>query len=1010
RAGYRLGDAVRLHALPDKSGVVALRMNEGVQRLPDPATLPEDSLLASPEEGSMGQIPPDPATRRPGCAWAVFSQGPFRTKSGILYGITRDRPDSLVRWDGRAWTWRGFKEHFGVSGTPFRDMVGNLWLMEGLDGKGEVRLARFVPEEDRFDADSVEGWAGRLEKYWLVFEGYYRQAVPFLPTACLDGRVLQMTPSEIRLYDKGKKSAWPGAELMKTALAAKGREGEPVPEVFPKDAHFIFNENGDALFFMPDAMPLIFQDGVWAVPKSSDYETFMPGIGRRSPNFDRDEGGAEIPATVEGLEMADGRVWRTVGEERRDIFEGIPLPSLGVWPNSRVQAVTCAGGYPCFLLPNALLVVLEQGQAQPVITPEVVAGNRVALHAANQPPDTALYWRVSGDWKPCAGPGNETDPLPNGAHTIQCRFVDAALNPGPLIEVKAEVRAGRAEVEGWAEALVGGTPEEKEAARASLAAMGAEVFPLLVELAGLATPEKALHFRWAALRLNADFVTLPNSPPPDTLPESGDGDPAKVDWSLTPLQRDAHGYVWALLEDEDSGPQGWMWTGGRWLHVFTIPKRLSNRYGLALDSRDQVWIAWGQPQGSVMVGEPLGANRLGEMAWKEYTSLEQALDARFDDKTTFAPEPAGSQPEHGLNRVDWGFNRVLRLPDGGLAFHDSERVAARLGGKWRAWDMKQLVAPEDNRLPQLLMWGVTASGQLELGAYKKCVRLEPGPEPAWKEAPIAESVDAVVCASREAIGGAPEGVPELAGEPPAERVFSDIPCPGGVSWRYTRIGLLRKGYGLWRVIAPLEALPDPGGHGLEDIQTSPCGTVFFSSLGKGGSAWNLRAVPGLDLHPQAPETRAELTAAGDGTLNLRFTAGAGEGKVYHTWRVDGGPWQCATDAAETVVGPLSPGPHRVEVRALSEWVVPDPSPLVLEAEVVLSGDMVDQWLQDLAGKDITARDRAARALLALGPEILPRLEALRGTVRDGDTGWWMDTLIERLKKGASGESAPPPAP
>jgi hypothetical protein len=63
------------------------------------------------------------------------------------------------------------------------------------------------------------------------------------------------------------------------------------------------------------------------------------------------------------------------------------------------------GDIPVFLLPNALLVVLEQGQAQPVITPEVVAGNRVALHAANQPPDTALYWRVSGDWKPCAGPG-----------------------------------------------------------------------------------------------------------------------------------------------------------------------------------------------------------------------------------------------------------------------------------------------------------------------------------------------------------------------------------------------------------------------------------------------------------------------------------------------------------------------------------------------------------------------------------------------------------------------------
>jgi hypothetical protein len=168
----------------------------------------------------------------------VFSQGPFRTKSGILYGITRDRPDSLVRWDGRAWTWRGFQEHFGVSGAPFRDMVGNLWLMEGLDGKGEVRLARFVPEEDRFDADSVEGWAGPAGEVLAGVRGVLPPGGAVYATACLDGRVLQMTPSEIRLYDKGKKSAWPGAELMKTALAGNGREGEPVPEVFSQRRPF----------------------------------------------------------------------------------------------------------------------------------------------------------------------------------------------------------------------------------------------------------------------------------------------------------------------------------------------------------------------------------------------------------------------------------------------------------------------------------------------------------------------------------------------------------------------------------------------------------------------------------------------------------------------------------------------------------------------------------------------------------------------------------------------------
>jgi hypothetical protein len=111
------------------------------------------------------------------------------------------------------------------------------------------------------------------------------------------------------------------------------------------------------------------------------------------------------------------------------------------------------------------------------------------------------------------------------------------------------------------------------------------------------------------------------------------------------------------------------------------------------------------------------------------------------------------------------------------------------------------------------------------------------------------------------------------------------------------------------MIAPLEALPDPGGHGLEDFQTSPCGTVFFSSLRKRVVRWNLRAAPGLDLHPQAPETRAELTAAGTAHLNLRFTHG--EGKVYHTWRVDGGPCSARLIPLKPG-GPPAAGPHRVE--------------------------------------------------------------------------------------------------
>jgi hypothetical protein len=148
-----------------------------------------------------------------------------------------------------------------------------------------------------------------------------------------------------------------------------------------------------------------------------------------------------------------------------------------------------------------------------------------------------------------------------------------------------------------------------------------------------------------------------------------------------------------------------------------------------------------------------------------------------------------------VSRADWGFNRVLRLSGGGVAFHDNERVAVRLGGKWRVWGLKQLVDLEQNSFPQLTVWGVGASGLLELGTDKKCVRLEPEPEPAWKEVPLAESVEAVVCASMEAIGGAARGCAALAGEPPAERVFRRIPCPDGVSWDYERSGLFRRGMG-----------------------------------------------------------------------------------------------------------------------------------------------------------------------------------------------------------------------
>lgn len=499
----------------------------------------------------------------------------------------------------------------------------------------------------------------------------------------------------------------------------------------------------------------------------------------------------------------------------------------------------------------------------------------------------------------------------------------------------------------------------------------------------------------AAAGQEAEFTVRAAAPPPETLPETGpvEADPL-VDCSAAPPRRDWEGRVWRVACTESGTARLMMWTGTRWCELPMSSPFHPQHFSFAFDSAGRVWT--GNPVASheVLVGTPVTENPLGDISWRRYATLQAALDALFTPGTRFAPGPAPSgSAATGWGRW-WGGNALIEGRDGLLAYRTEDRVAVRTGGAWREWSTAELLGvAESVTVPHV--WKTGEDGMPVIGTLKAEARLTPGM--TWEKTRVDAAPEAPRgCGSRINLDPDTDG-PTVTAANDRDSQGESIPFGGGVVWRRTPSGLRREGHGLGRTLVPGERLRLIQDKTLADILPSPCGMVFLVAKGPKQEHWSLVGSRGFALHSETPRTLAAVEPAGDATLRLHFSS-TGDDRIFHTWRVDGGAWECATDASEAVTGPLPQGMRRVEIRAVSEWVAADPETLVVEAEAALDPEFMRRWLDALAGDDPVLREKAAASLAALGAEALPELEALRARTTEADPLWWVEAAIEGARR------------
>jgi hypothetical protein len=156
----------------------------------------------------------------------------------------------------------------------------------------------------------------------------------------------------------------------------------------------------------------------------------------------------------------------------------------------------------------------------------------------------------------------------------------------------------------------------------------------------------------------------------------------------------------------------------------------------------------------------------------------------------------------------------------------------------------------------------------------------------------------------------------------------------------------------------------------------------------------------VDARPLLPQTKMHASVEASGIVRLYFETQV-RGKVWFTWRVDGGAWTPPTESAETTVNWLANGKHRIEAAALDERLQIDPTPAATEVAIqVDSQRQVAALIEQLKNPDYSRRDAAVAALIRQPALALPLLQSAREKAGP-DQRWWIDAAIQQIRENVA---------
>ena len=183
----------------------------------------------------------------------------------------------------------------------------------------------------------------------------------------------------------------------------------------------------------------------------------------------------------------------------------------------------------------------------------------------------------------------------------------------------------------------------------------------------------------------------------------------------------------------------------------------------------------------------------------------------------------------------------------------------------------------------------------------------------------------------------------------------------------------------------------------------PQGNAFLETWFRGHP--NIGEYVIVNARSPLPQTQLQATADEAGSVKLQFKTQI-NGKVWFTWKIDGGDWSAPTESTETTVNWLPEGKHTIEAAALDERLQIDPNPPSAELTIHVDPQaQIAALIERLKDPNYSVRDAAVAALVRQPALALPLLQSAREKA-GADQQWWIDAAIQQIRDRMPKEKQP----
>jgi hypothetical protein len=438
--------------------------------------------------------------------------------------------------------------------------------------------------------------------------------------------------------------------------------------------------------------------------------------------------------------------------------------------------------------------------------------------------------------------------------------------------------------------------------------------------------------------------------------------------------QDVRGHILGLLPWVENALSDW--DGKTWTD-HPLPGGFDSQhfFGFAADSLDRIWLLPGALAKVVAIFEPI------HQTFEVYSSYADALQAQLSLRERF--------------HLDGNlFMTPSFSSDGRICYRDEwAQVRYFDGQKWLRWGRKEIEGTNIPHLDGPAFFDRAGNVAVNIGGK------------TW------EFTEAKSWHMTDFEPGLGTDRQRQARHSPAPPAGCDIGNPDSIA--QDRLGtywLTHRGQ-LYRAIpglclpqfSPREHQPFIDSREVRKVLIDLEGNAFLETYFHFNS--NFGEYVTVKARPPRPKTFVHATVSPLGAVKLQFEARS-EGKLWFTWRVDGGPWAAPTDKREAKLEWLSNGKHRIEAAAINERLQIDPTPAQAQVEIQIDPrQQISALIKQLQDPDYSVRNAAVAALLRQPAVALPLLRSAREKA-DTDQRWWIDAAIQQIEESLSNNKKP----